>query len=107
MKMEKIENINNSEFADYNVGDLLCGYYRDDQKLKESASGGICTALAEMMINQLNGVVFGAAYSNDFSQVEYAIATNVQQLSKKKINLSCLSLNRNQEYMSRMNKIST
>lgn len=66
----------------YEVGDLLCGYFKDRKKTKASASGGICSALSEIMITKMNGVVFGVVYSSDFSQVEYSVANTVDQLSK-------------------------
>ncbi len=61
--------------------DVIYGYYLNDDKLKKSASGGACTALAETIIEKYKGVVFGAAYSADYSQVEYAMAKTVDQLS--------------------------
>lgn len=64
-----------------NIDEVLYGYYKDSDKLKLSASGGICTALSELVIEKMNGVVFGAVYSKDFSRVEYGMATSVEQLS--------------------------
>lgn len=40
-------------------------YIRGDAKLAESASGGVCYALAERFLNDGNAVVFGAALDRD------------------------------------------
>jgi len=66
------------------VGDFLFGYFSDDKKVRLSASGGLCTAISEVVIEKMHGVVFGAAYSSDFKYVEYVVAENVKQLSKMK-----------------------
>lgn len=65
----------------FNVSDVIYGYLLDEDKLKETASGGACTAFAETIIEKMGGVVFGAAYSRDYLQVEYALAKTVDQLS--------------------------
>ena len=59
------------------------GYIDDDDKLMQSASGGIATALAEQMINA-GGFVAGVAYSKDFYKAEYIVTNNKRDLEKLK-----------------------
>ena len=59
------------------------GYYLDSQKLKESASGGIASAIAEGFISD-GGVVFGVTYSPDFRNAEYCCVERLEDLKKIK-----------------------
>ena len=47
-----------------------CGYIKDLNKLKASASGGLATAMAEETIKK-GGSIYGVAYSDDFKDAEY------------------------------------
>ena len=47
-----------------------CGYLKDEEQLRNSASGGIATAIAEYVISQ-TGVVYGVAYDADFRGAAY------------------------------------
>ena len=59
------------------------GYYKDERKLRASASGGIATEIAEKFILH-GGVVFGVIYSSDFRNAEYYCAQSVDELDKLK-----------------------
>lgn len=47
----------------------------------KSSSGGLFTLIAEKIINQ-NGVVFGAAFSDDFKSVQHICVDNIADLDK-------------------------
>lgn len=49
---------------------------------KNAASGGVFSAFAELLLNN-GGVIYGAAYNDDFS-VEFKKAENLQELAKLK-----------------------
>ena len=52
------------------------GYFCNSEKLKESASGGAATALAEEILRD-EGVVFGVAFAKDYKTAEFrCIETN-------------------------------
>ncbi len=59
------------------------GYIDNDNKLMQSTSGGIATALAEQMI-EAGGYVAGVAYSEDFHKAEYIITNSKHDLEKLK-----------------------
>lgn len=59
------------------------GYIDNDNKLMQSASGGIATALAEQMI-EAGGYVAGVSYSEDFHKAEYIIVKDKHGLEKLK-----------------------
>lgn len=62
---------------------VYAGYLSDDEKLIQSASGGIATALAERML-ELGGFVAGVAYSEDFYRAEYILIHDKSELGKLK-----------------------
>lgn len=53
---------------------------RNDQERQDSTSGGIFSLLAKSVIDR-NGIVFGAAYCDDF-KVRHLAITDVQELSR-------------------------
>ncbi len=53
----------------------------DSDDLKKSASGGLVTEISRRFIN-LGSVVYGAQYSNDYTEIEYARATSVEELER-------------------------
>lgn len=55
------------------------GYFKDREKLKKSASGGMATAIAEQFIKS-GGVVFGVRYSTDFRNAEFAMVDKIEDL---------------------------
>ena len=59
------------------------GYYRDTQKLLQSASGGAASVLAQAVIRN-GGAVFGASYSADFRTAEYAYIEKPEDLGRLK-----------------------
>lgn len=59
------------------------GYVNDEEKLIQSTSGGIATALAEEMI-EAGGYVAGVAYSEDFHKAEYIVTNDKYGLEKLK-----------------------
>lgn len=59
------------------------GYLDDDNKLMQSTSGGIATALAEKMIDA-GGYVVGVAYSEDFHKAEYIVTNDKEELKRLK-----------------------
>ena len=62
---------------------IFCyGGFIKEQKIRtESSSGGIFTAIAQQVLSQ-NGVVFGAAFSNDFKSVKHIAIKNIGELDK-------------------------
>ena len=56
------------------------GWNRDENVRKKSSSGGIFTAIAELVINN-KGVVYGAAYTKEFS-VEHIRVETIEDISK-------------------------
>ncbi len=63
--------------------DAYAGYYLEENKLKESSSGGAASAIAEEIIRQ-GGIVYGAAYSLDFYTATYERAEKKEELQKFK-----------------------
>ena len=59
------------------------GYYRDTQKLLQSASGGAASVLAQAVLRN-GGAVFGACYSPDFRTAEYAYIERLEDLGRLK-----------------------
>ena len=59
------------------------GYYRDTQKLLQSASGGAANVISEAIIKN-GGVVFGACYSPDFRTAEFACVESLEDLGRLK-----------------------
>lgn len=55
------------------------GYFNDNVILRESASGGAATALAEKIINQ-NGAVFGVRYTEDYKTAEFCCVEKLEDL---------------------------
>ncbi len=62
-----------------NVLAAYAGYCNDVDKLRQSASGGAATVLSEAFIKN-GGVVYGAAYSEDFSHVHYKRVSRIDEL---------------------------
>ncbi len=59
------------------------GYYKEREKLLQSASGGAASIISEGFINS-GGLVIGASYSKDFKQIEFSCAENLSELEKFK-----------------------
>lgn len=57
------------------------GFFKDKIKTKKCASGGAATALAETMI-ELNGIVFGTAYTMGFKSAEVVKCESREALNK-------------------------
>lgn len=55
------------------------GYFCDNEKLLQSSSGGLATAISEKIIN-LGGVVYGVAYSDDFKSAHYKCVESIDEL---------------------------
>ena len=60
------------------------GYFKDNNKLLASASGGAATAISEGFIKNFNGLVIGATYSSDCRNVEFACISTIEDLHKLK-----------------------
>lgn len=58
-----------------------CGYLKDESVLKKSSSGGIATAMSQKVLS-IGGVVYGAAYTHDFKEVEYIRVDNENDLKR-------------------------
>lgn len=71
-----------TEFNKHDVA-VYAGYLDKDEKLLQSASGGIATALSEFMLEQ-GGSVVGVSYSEDFSKAEYTVIDKISDLHKLK-----------------------
>ena len=59
------------------------GYYKDTQRLLQSASGGAANVISEAIIKN-GGVVFGACYSPDFRTAEFACVESLEDLGRLK-----------------------
>ena len=59
------------------------GYYLDPGRLRESASGGAASAIAEGFLGA-GGVVFGVTYGPDFRSAEYCCAERPEELERMK-----------------------
>lgn len=57
-----------------------CGHYTDETKVKESASGGAASSLAEAVILS-GGIVYGVAYSEDFSYAHHIRCTTISEIA--------------------------
>ena len=64
------------------------GYYVDNDKLINSASGGAVSAISEAIISR-GGVVFGASYSDDFKRAEYRCIDSLDGLELLKGSKYC------------------
>ena len=60
------ECINNKEVKSTNIKDAYVGYNLSEDVRKESSSGGIFNAIASLFIEK-GGVVYGAAFDNEFA----------------------------------------
>ena len=66
--------------------DTLCaysGYYKDANTLRQSSSGGAASILSQIIIRN-NGTVFGAVYSPDFREAEFACIEQEEELFRLK-----------------------
>lgn len=72
-------------YNDYNTHDVAVygGYLDNTDKLLQSTSGGIATALAEYFLSQ-GGYVVGVSYSNNFYKAEYSIIKDSADINKLK-----------------------
>ena len=61
----------------------FAGSLRDEASLRQVASGGAATALAEQSVKE-GGVVFGVAFASDFKSAEYRMAESLEDLEKLK-----------------------
>ena len=69
-----------SSYKNHNFA-VYCGYIDDNEKLLQSASGGIATAMAEMMVAS-NGYVAGVAYDATYENAEYILVNDVEGIKK-------------------------
>lgn len=78
---EKICPVSRDEYNNDNVKvSGYAAYSKNDKVRKESSSGGIFFVLAEKILNE-NGVVFGAAFDNNFL-VKHIAVENIDDLKK-------------------------
>lgn len=70
--------LNNPEACDYLH--TYAGYSNESVIIDSCASGGICTAISQYVIEK-GGVVFGVKYSDDFIKSEYAKAETAEALN--------------------------
>ena len=73
---------------DYSQLKTFSGYYVDNNKLLKSASGGAVSVISEAIISR-GGVVFGAAYSDDFKRAEYRCVEKLEDLELLKGSKYC------------------
>lgn len=73
--------INNDEIQikQHNIC-VLQGYFKEENKYSESASGGAATLLSEWIISQ-GGCVFGSAYYDGFKKAKYIKVGDYERLS--------------------------
>lgn len=67
------------------IGDIGAwgGYWQDIEKLRASASGGFAAALTEVVL-AVGGIVYGAAYADDYMSVSYIRVTDRCQAERLK-----------------------
>lgn len=61
------------------ITESCCGFYKEKQKLKKCASGGAASSLSEVVL-RANGIVYGAAFSEDFKRVRHVRVSDLSQL---------------------------
>lgn len=59
------------------------GYYKNTDKLKKSASGGVASAMSEAVIKE-GGAVYGVVYRDDFKSACYQRADSLEQIERFK-----------------------
>ena len=69
----------NSEYEGNYIRKVYAAFSIDSQVRRDSTSGGIASILSRFVIER-QGVVYGAAYSGDFSQVHHIRITDPEQL---------------------------
>ncbi len=80
---ERICPVMNKKIEKNKIKNIYATYIKDKDKLLNSASGGIATALSEYFILN-DGVVFGVQYTEDFKRAQYTKINNLQDLVKIK-----------------------
>ena len=68
--------------AEFKTQDQLraySGYYNNSQTLRQSSSGGAASILSQIIIRN-NGTIFGAVYSPDFREAEFACIEREEEL---------------------------
>lgn len=70
------------EYKDHDVS-VYAGYLNDKEKLLQSTSGGLATALSEFWIDQ-GGYVAGVAYTVDFYSAEYILINDKAEVGRLK-----------------------
>ena len=73
-KCEKVCPVRNADSINTKT-ETYVGYSKDDEIRKQSSSGGIFSVVAEWILLQ-NGVIFGAAFDQNFEVHHIAIETN-------------------------------
>ena len=73
-KCEKVCPVRNENNTNTKT-ETYVGYSKDDEIRKQSSSGGIFSVVAEWILLQ-NGVIFGAAFDQNFEVHHIAIETN-------------------------------
>ena len=66
-----------------NIIATYAGYYRDEIALKASSSGGVVSAISEIILRK-GGIVYGATYSEDFYSAHYLRVEECSALTKLK-----------------------
>ncbi|WP_024866221.1 Coenzyme F420 hydrogenase/dehydrogenase, beta subunit C-terminal domain [Butyrivibrio sp. FCS014] len=66
-----------------NILAAFAGFYKDDNLLLQSSSGGVATELSSMVI-ETGGVVYGATYSDDFYSAHYLRVSKKTELDRLK-----------------------
>lgn len=62
---------------------VIHGFYKDDKKHEESASGGAANVLAEFFVVN-KGYIYGSAYSQDYKKAHYIEVSKKEELGKLK-----------------------
>ena len=71
-----------------NIIRTYAGYYREDQALKSSSSGGVATYIAKVIVGD-GGVVYGATYADDFYSAHYLRVSNIKDIDRLKGSKYC------------------
>lgn len=78
-KCEKVCPVRNTENVNRKT-ETLVGYNRNEEIRKQSSSGGVFSVIAEWVLEQ-NGVVFGAAFDENF-EVHHIAVESKEELAK-------------------------
>ncbi len=82
-KCQKVCPLKNTREKDSKFIDFYAASYKNDTDTISCSSGGLATAISSLIIKQ-GGIVYGAAYTDDYKKVIYERADSEEKLEKLK-----------------------